>query len=188
MQWGSAIQLAGVIASIIHASLLASSAFGPKVVPWFTLASTIIAFLCGLSWCIMSWKSNFARKLAAAVFVLALIPTFAVVLKSVGLLSDSVFELASWSAPALAILGPIYLAIVFREYDFRFAVWPLVVLSSIPLITLISQFVTVPHEFRFYPFIVAGTLTLLLGFVGWSSVILKLKNARLSHKNVVMVR
>jgi hypothetical protein len=185
MLWCTTILLIVSIVNFAQSFLMFE--IGLKSYAPFRIYFALVGTLSVSTWCVMTWKSNYVRKLAGCVFVLALVTSLQDLVMLTGAIPDTVFRLSSVTGPILMIAGPLYLALVFKEYDFRFSVWPLIAIAAAYPIIVIGKLIEVPMEMRFYPLIIAGFLSMLLGLVGWTAVFVSLKKARPSHKNVVML-
>jgi len=162
---------------------------------WITDVSTYVAlsffFALGtiataLTWCVMAWRPNFAQKLAWGVFVLALAPGVEGLLAVTGLLPAGLFRISTVTIPILSVLGPVYLAVIFRKYDFRFPVWPLVLLGLSHPLFMLLKVIELPVIGLGYERMLAGALPMLLGLVAWATVLVCLKKARPSHRHILM--
>lgn len=71
-----------------------------------------------------------------------------------------------------------YLAIAFRKYDFRFPIWPLVLLAvTQPIFTAIRA-IDVPREFIGHKAMFAGGLPMLFALMAWSAILIYLMTSR----------
>jgi hypothetical protein len=187
MLWCAAIQLVWPILSFcLSFSILSITNVNDYVA--FSVFTSLGATLTSLTWCVMAWKSNFVRKLAMSVFALALLPNIQALLGLSGLLPETAYPIHNVTVPVLSILGPIYLAVLFRKFDFRFPVWPLVLIAVAHPVFVVLKAIELPRDMLGYKMMMTSGIPMLLNMAGWAAVLVCLKISRPSHKDIVMLR
>lgn len=179
--WCAGLSLSILIVSFAlgftrYASLIKSTTFISLML--------VVALIDVLAWVAVTWKPPFARKWALSALIVGLLSGFGKVATSIELLPELSSPFYSVTSFAFGILGPVYLAIALQKYDFRFPVWPFVLLAMATPIFTALRFIEVPREFIGKQLMLASGIFVIITTVAWIAVLIYLKKSRPSRSNI----